>query len=189
MTVAALVLAAGAATRMGGRDKLLEAVDGTPQLARAVAAARDGGAAPLVVLGAHATSRREAVPLGVPVVRAEAWEAGMGASIAAGVAALIDEEGVLVLPGDMPEIDAALVRAVLSRLDPQRPVRPMTPEGVPGHPVLFPRALFGALRGLRDDAGARPVLRDHPPITFAAGQGAALDLDTPEAWAAWRAGR
>lgn len=38
--IATLILAAGRASRMRGRDKLLESVDGTPLLARICAAAK-----------------------------------------------------------------------------------------------------------------------------------------------------
>ena len=71
-------------------------------------------------------------------------------------------------------------------------VRAAAADGAPGNPVLFGRRFFEALRALEGDEGARGVLAAHADLarTVALGGAAArTDLDTPEDWAEWRAGR
>lgn len=192
--VAILIVAAGAARRMRGADKLLEPVTGVPQLRRLAVAALATGA-PVVVTLAPDRPARAAVLEGLAlrqVTVADAAE-GMAASIRAGLAALpADVAGVMVVLADMPEIDGGDLGALMAafRADPAAILRAAAADGTPGHPVIFPRALFGDLAQVRGDTGARAVLgagrvpvRLHP----LPGRRALTDLDTPEDWAAWRA--
>jgi molybdenum cofactor cytidylyltransferase len=60
---------------------------------------------------------------------------------------------------------------------------------VAGHPVLFPADLRAELLALQGDEGARMVLQRHKArlrLIALPNQHALTDLDTPEAWAAWR---
>jgi CTP:molybdopterin cytidylyltransferase MocA len=61
-------------------------------------------------------------------------------------------------------------------------------DGTPGHPVILPARLLPDLAQITGDTGARDLLRTHPetPVPLPR-QHATTDLDTPEAWAAWRA--
>lgn len=193
--VAAIVLAAGAGRRMRGADKLLEPVDGVPVLARAVAAATGSQAdETVVVLPPAATARRAAVArLGAAVVEAPDWTEGMAASLRAGLAAVAGRaDAVVVLLADMPEVGARAVDRLIAAFDPEEGreiCRAVTAEGVPGHPVLFGRRFFETLASLTGDRGAREVIRDAGEFVteVTTGEGAVVDLDTPEDWAAWRA--
>jgi molybdenum cofactor cytidylyltransferase len=119
---------------------------------------------------------------------------GMAASLRAG-AVWADKLGaaalMIALP-DMPEITSSDMRALIAvqAIRPDQSLRACTAQHVPGHPVIFPRGCFIQMRGLRGDTGAREILQDHPahlhPLD---GTRALLDLDTPQAWAAWRATR
>ena len=86
--VVALVLAAGASSRMRGRDKLLEPVDGAPVLRRTVLAALGSGAdRTVVVVPPDAGARRVALEgLEADVVEAPDCAEGMAASLRAGLA-------------------------------------------------------------------------------------------------------
>ena len=196
--VAAIVLAAGAGQRMRGADKLLETVQGEPVLARVVrAAAASQVDETVVVLPPGAEARRAAVAdLGVEVVEAPDWAEGMAASLRAGLAAVVARaDAVVVLLADMPEVGPRAIDRLLTAFDPEAGreiIRATSADGVPGHPVLFGRRFFESLAGLTGDRGAREVIRDAAEfVTEVAteGQGAVVDLDTPEEWAAWRAGR
>jgi molybdenum cofactor cytidylyltransferase len=57
-----------------------------------------------------------------------------------------------------------------------------TNAGVPGNPVILPRALFAAARQLDGDTGARQLIEDSglPLIDIEIGEAASLDVDTPE---------
>ena len=184
---AILVLAAGASSRMRGSDKLLEEVNGTPLILRAVRAAL-GVAAEVIVALPPASPRR--AWLGDSAARlVEVEDRAMSASLRAGVAAC-RAEALLVHLADMPEIDAAALAALSDVwMASTAPVlRATDADGTPGQPVIFARTLFGELSELTGDTGAREIVARHPVDTFALpGRAATTDLDTPEAWAAWRA--
>ena len=189
-----LIPAAGAARRMRGADKLLEPVGGRPQLARAVEAAAGSGAARVwVTLQPGAAARRAALagscakPIEVPD-----WQEGMAASLRAGarVAAAHGASALIVLLADLPEIEAGdVARFVAAHGEaPEAVWRGTAAEGRPGHPVLFPARLFPALAALRGDEGAKALLaREEVRPLPLDGNRAVTDLDTPEAWAEWRA--
>lgn len=196
--VAAIVLAAGAARRMRGRDKLLEPVDGRAVL-RVAAEAAVGSRVDdvVVVLPPAAEARRAALSgLGVTVVEAADWAEGMGASLRAGLAAVAERaEAVVVMLADMPEIGAGDIDRLIAGFDPEEGreiVRAVADDGTPGHPVLFGRRFFESLAALRGDRGAREILADAGEFVVevaTSGRRALTDLDTPEAWDAWRAAR
>jgi len=102
---------------------------------------------------------------GLPVrfVHNEGWRAGMGSSIAAGVAALgEDVEAAFIVPGDMPRLTSGVFQklaTVFARA--QRPmiVYPATPTGEQRNPVLWPRRYFPKLATLSGPDGAKGLLR------------------------------
>jgi molybdenum cofactor cytidylyltransferase len=196
--IEAILLAAGAARRMGGRDKLLEPVGDEPILRAVAAAARASQVDRVIaVLPPWAAARRAALDgLALDLVEAPDWAEGMAASLRAGLAAVSPEaEAVVILLADMPEVTAGHIDRLLAAFDPEEGreiCRAVSETGVPGHPVLFGRRFFESLLQLTGDRGARELLRDAPEFVTdvpTPGEGAAIDLDTPEAWEAWRAGR
>jgi molybdenum cofactor cytidylyltransferase len=194
--VSAILLAAGASSRMAGRDKLLEPAKGEPVLRRAVRALLDSEADEvIVVLRPQDEARRAALDeLPARVVENLAAAEGMAASIRAGLAAAAPEaDAVLVALADMPEVRAEHADALIAAFDPDNGkaiCRATDSEGRPGHPVLFGRRFFESLGRLEGDEGAREILRanaDFVAPVQTPGRAARLDLDTPEAWSAWRA--
>jgi CTP:molybdopterin cytidylyltransferase MocA len=193
--VTILIPAAGFARRMRGADKLLEPVAGETMLHRQARLALATGAPVLVTLPPDPGARARALD-GLAVARVPVRDPGegMAASIRAGVAAVPDgAAGLMILLADLPDLEAndltALIAAFLD--DPARPIlRATSATGAPGHPVIFPADLFGDLAQVTGDAGARSVVahhRDRLRDIALPGDRAVTDLDTPEAWAAWRA--
>ena len=194
--ISAILLAAGRARRMGGRDKLLEPVEGVALLSRLARRLGASGADETVAVLAPGDTARAAALSGEPARIVENPRAGegMGTSIAAGIAAIRpDADAALVVMGDMPEIDAGAVDRLIAAFDPgegRAIVRATAEDGRPGHPVLFGRRFFEPLRALEGDRGARDLVaenRDFVTEVALPGQAALTDLDTPEDWAAWRA--
>lgn len=187
-----LIPAAGASSRMAPRDKLLEPVGGVPLLRERALAALSTGAPVAVTVPPDRPRRREAVvDLDLHIVIVPQASEGMGRSIAAGVAVLPEAGGVMILPADMPDIMPAHMRILLdaAAMEPEAIHRGAS-DGVPGHPVLFPRDLLDRLKRLGGDEGARAVLHAHEErvrLHDLPGHAALTDLDTPEAWEAWRA--
>lgn len=186
-----VLLAAGGSSRMRGGDKLLEEIDGEPLLRRqacALIAADLGSVA--VTLPPDRPARTEALA-GLPLSLLTITDAadGMSASLRA-AAAWSEGHGMLVVPADMPELTAKDFQAVVTGFDGRRPTRATSAEGTPGHPVIFPASLLPAFAALSGDEGAKPVLKLHNPrLVPLPGDRAITDLDTPEAWAAWRQSR
>ncbi|WP_406644428.1 nucleotidyltransferase family protein [Aliisedimentitalea scapharcae] len=188
-TIAILLLAAGRSSRMRGQDKLAEQIEGQPLLTQMCRRAKATGLTVFVTLPDPAHPRVSLICDATPIWVPDADE-GMAASIRRGVAALPDTvDAVMILPSDMPELTTQdLLTIAEHHTDNSRTIlRATAQNGTPGHPVLFPRAYFSALQSLSGDQGARPVLRMGPitPIALPA-QHALTDLDTPEAWDAWR---
>ncbi len=191
-----LIPAAGASRRMGVRDKCLEAVAGEPALRRTARLALSTGARVLVSLpaGGPRLAGRQAALAGLPVMTIAVPDAdeGMAASLRAGGRVALEQavSGLMILLPDMPEIEEEDLRhlAARFRLTPQRPLRAATAEGAPGHPVILPGHLFGALEQLSGDRGARDILQKTPALLCPlAGKRAIRDLDTSAEWDSWRA--
>lgn len=193
-TVHILVLAAGASSRMRGRDKLLQPVKGRPIL-RAVAETALATAAPVLVALPPAAEARRSTIAGLPVQLVDVPDAalGMSRSIARGVAAIADpgpEDGLMILPADMPGFSAKALADLISRFraEPDLIWRGGTINGRAGHPALFPRDLWPELASVTGDEGGRSVLKRHADLVRQVplpGEMAVLDLDTPEDWAAY----
>jgi len=171
---AAVVLAAGASTRLG-ESKQLAIIGGERLLERAVRVAREAGCAPVVVvLGARAEEVRTACDLGDAIVVVnEAWGDGMGASVRVGVGAVGDAEGVVVMTCDQPAVTAAHLLVLMATGE-------ATASGYVGRrgvPAYFPAEMFGALLELKGDAGARELLREARVVELVGGE---LDVDTAE---------
>ena len=192
-----LVLAAGASSRMRGRDKLLESVKGKPLLRLVVETAAATGAPVVVALPPAAGARRAALAdQAVTAIEIPDAGSGMSRSIGGGIAAILArgpgaEDGVMILPGDMPGFSTKALADLISRFrsEPELIFRGASIDGTPGHPVIFPRDLWSALTGISGDTGGQAILRDNRDrvrlIPLPGGM-AVLDLDTPEDWAAFQ---
>lgn len=193
MTPELLILAAGAASRMRGGDKLLEEIDGTAQLTRIAKAALATGCPVTVALPPDRPARAACLTgLHLRQVIVPNPEDGMAASLVAGLAALPPNAPVLLLLADLPDLTAEDLQTVLTAwaAHPDRILRGMGADGTPGHPVGFPADLRAELLALTGDSGAREILARHKarilPVALP-DQHATTDLDTPEDWARWRA--
>jgi len=177
-----IVLAAGSGSRFGGPlHKLAQPFDGTTVLGATVRQAIQSQL-PVVVVTTELLARQLTTPLATRdiVLLSEAEAArGMGFSIATGVAERSGAPGWLVLPGDMPLVQAATLLAVATALE-QYPVVYAQYRGRRGHPVGFAAELYSELVLLTGDDGARRVVARYPAF----GQevpdvGVLMDVDTP----------
>ncbi len=192
--LAILIPAAGSSRRMRGADKLLELVDGEAMLRRQARMALGLDAKVLVTLPRGAAQRRAALEeLALDVIEVADAHVGMAASLRAGAAALAGAWDVMILPADMPDLTQQDLRELVTAFADAGSgviLRATAADGRPGHPVLFPRRLVPEFSTLRGDAGAYAILRAHSDLVryhALPDERALTDLDTPEAWAAWRA--
>lgn len=190
MKVAAIVLAAGAATRMGTLKQLLR-YGGRTLLEHSIEQAIAAGFTPIIVVtGAEGLHVRIAIA-GQPVegFHNTEWQSGMGSSIASGVRRLLemdmDSDAAAILLSDQPLVTADHLRKMSKSFQADTAVVAAHYNGTLGVPAVFKRELFPALVALPPEAGARHLLRK-PGINvvpFPLPE-AAVDIDTPEDFAA-----
>lgn len=192
-----LILAAGASARMRGADKLMLDVDGTALLRRQAGMALQVSTDVRIALPARPHARYDSVQ-DLPVRLVEVPDAadGLSASLRALFATLeSDIERAMVLLADLPDITADDVQALLdaTHTHPDAVIwRGATASGIGGHPMIVARALFQDFQRLTGDTGGQDIIKGAQDavhlVPFADGR-ARLDLDTPEAWAEWKAAR
>lgn len=161
--IAAVVLAAGAATRFGSPKQRL-------MLEHVLERVRASGIQEIVVVaGAHA------LDADVPVVLCSDWERGPGASLRCGLLALPDEaEAAVIVLADGPDLaPGAITRVVDAWRAHGDDVLATSYGGERGHPVLIARAAWNEV----PDEGARALA---PLLVPCDDLGAPGDVDYPE---------
>lgn len=180
---AAILLAAGASTRLGHPKQLVE-VDGEPLLRRAAHALLATTPIVLLVVLGHEADAMRTVLAGVDArfVVASDHAQGLSASLRAGTAALTPAvDGALVALTDQPALDAAHLAALCAawRRAPARAAASAY-AGVLGVPAILPRGWFDEIGRLQGDVGARALLRARAGEVIAIDAPAlAHDVDTP----------
>ena len=157
-----LLLCGGRATRFGS-DKLLARIGDVPLAAMSARSLVAGAGRALAVVPRGARELRDVLAAcGCEVVESDACGRGMGASLAAGVAASRDAAGWVISLGDMPLVRADTIAAVRAALEAGATIAaPFLADGRRGHPVGFGAALRGELESLDGDTGARALLARH----------------------------
>ncbi len=191
--IPAVVLAAGASSRLGQPKQLLQS-QGESLVRRAVVCATEAGFAPVyVVVGAHAERVSRALDgVVVQVVQNPEWQLGMSTSLHYGVRAAMKDgvpEDVLLLVCDQPRISSELLRRMREgHLRKRSCITAAKYGGSLGVPAIFSQAYFGELESVAGDRGARAILMRHSaevdPVPF---EGGAFDIDTPEDLERWKA--
>src|SRR5262249_23464221 len=169
--LAAIVLAAGASTRMGTPKALLEDGDGRPFVVRIVRTLAAAGLAPVTVVASSST--RDAIedalaadPIAATgrVIVNPSPERGQLSSIWTELELVVTERvyAIVMTLVDVPFVAESTVSAVVDAYIAQRAaiVRPAKGNRH-GHPVIFDRALFDELRRANLESGAKSVVRAH----------------------------
>ncbi|TMK52598.1 MAG: 4-diphosphocytidyl-2C-methyl-D-erythritol kinase [Alphaproteobacteria bacterium] len=192
--VTAIILAAGRSTRMGGPNKLLAELDGKKLVRIATEQALASKASDVVVVTGHQAELVEQALEGLKVrfVRNPDFAGGLASSVKAGIAAVPENaDGAVICLGDMPLIDAHLIDRLIETFAPDRGNLIAVPvaDGRRGNPVLWSRRFFKELMTLDGDIGARHLIAKHAEAVAEVpveGDGAFLDIDTPQALEAAR---
>jgi molybdenum cofactor cytidylyltransferase len=164
---AAVVLAAGASTRMG-RPKQLLRHHGRSFVGCAVDLARAAGCAPILVVTGAIDLTGEALDPAILVPNPD-WPLGQLSSLQAGLAAAFERRpdlpALLVLTVDRPHLRPDTVTALVEawRREPAGLWQPSL-HGRRGHPVIYPAALLPALAALPPTASPRPLVTAHAAL-------------------------
>jgi molybdenum cofactor cytidylyltransferase len=175
--LAAVVLAAGASTRMG-RPKAHLRWRGRPFLFHVIEQARVAAASPIVVVEGAVALPSEALG-GAVAVRNEAWADGPLGSLQVGLRAVVEagwRGPVLVLTVDRPHVAESTLQALARAVeeDPRAVWQPRVGERR-GHPIVYPEDLVAALMALRPPMTPRDLLAQ-PRIASRRRQ---LEVDDP----------
>jgi molybdenum cofactor cytidylyltransferase len=192
--IAALLLAAGRSSRMGGPNKLLEPIDGVPMVARTAQRLLSSRARPIVaVLGNQADAVDRALgKLPIERVRNPGFADGLSTSLKCGLAALPDDiDGVVVCLGDMPLVAGRDLDRLIAAFNPLegRAIVVPTRRGKRGNPVLWARRYFAEMAELAGDVGAKHLIGEHAEAVCEVemdSDSVLVDIDTPDALAALR---
>ncbi len=187
LPVAAVVLAAGSASRMG-QNKLLLDAGGQPLVCHVIEAAVEGGCHHVLAVYFQPEVRAAIGNSATSVFNAEA-ATGQASSLRVGLVSVPEDmAGALIMLGDQPLVGSRTVDRLLRtwRREGSRPAMASTygekKDWRP--PVLVDRSLFPELLGLSGDVGARTVFEGRPELldtVVAAGRDD--DVDTPEDYA------
>jgi molybdenum cofactor cytidylyltransferase len=185
--LAAVILSAGASSRMGQPKALLPYREGTflEHLIQVTRHPRIG--VTRVVLGAGADEIRAIAKLHPDVVVLNPkWEMGQLSSICAGIRSLegVETDGIVLCPVDHPLVSATLVSDLIERsYSSGKSIVLPTYNGRRGHPVIFSSALYGELLAAPADKGARAVVWAHAADVLevpTGEEGVVLNINDPD---------
>lgn len=187
-----LILAAGASSRMRGRDKLMEDVHGQPLLRHQILLASPVGPV-FVALPSQGHPREtallhsHAVPIYVP-----SSAEGIGGTLRGAVKNLPECTAFMIILADLISLETKDLEGVVQSksVHPNHLIwRAATADGLAGHPIIFDARLRPEFENLSGDTGAAEILKSHRHQTYLhrlQDNRARHDLDTPEDWNAWR---
>ncbi|WP_067069661.1 nucleotidyltransferase family protein [Carbonactinospora thermoautotrophica] len=183
--VVGIVLGAGASTRLGRPKQLLPLGD-TTVLSWVVARVERSSLDRVVVVvgGGDDDVVRSLSPGRARIVRNDAYGSGCASSLLAGLDAAGECAAVMLLLGDMPEVDTPVIDEVLARWRARPSWAAVTSyRGQLGHPFVFSAAAFPTLRGLHGDKAVWKIVDQAPPERlqrFAVDRPLPRDIDTWE---------
>lgn len=184
-----LLLAAGGSSRMGQPKQLLP-WGNTTLIEHQIQTLIKTGNPVNVVLGSNSN-------LIIPVIENykvnifinNNWESGMGSSLALGIRQIVTRfpktAGALITLLDQPLITASYYEKMLGLYQPglQQILASHSASGWTGVPVLFDKYYFKELEKLKDDEGAKKIIRQHEEnVIIVECDEIMEDMDTPQSY-------
>jgi CTP:molybdopterin cytidylyltransferase MocA len=184
VSVAAVILAAGASRRLG-RAKQNLILAGETLLQRTIRVAREASLSPVIVVSRANADCANTSGSGGPIIMAINPEPdeGLASSIRCGIAVASSHgvAGAVILACDQPTLRVAHLRALV---DDESRTTGSAYAGSIGVPAYFPVASFPLLLQLRGDVGARKLLINAHSVSA---EDLTLDIDTAQDFTAARA--
>lgn len=188
VAVGAVLLAAGAGSRLGHRPKSLLELGGVPLIRRQLIALSGAGIDEVVVvLGHHADAIEAAVrDFPVTLVRNPSPDDGQASSVRIGLQALAGKlDAVVVALADQPLVNAQDISALIGAFKKRGTAAMVVPrvDGEPGNPVIFEAALRDEWLAGDVNAACRRWRSEHPQRVHwfdTDNTRYRIDIDTPE---------
>ena len=181
-----ILLAAGQSKRFGDKNKLLAVINGKPIINHILDTLFEiyDASELIVILGhKHKIIKNLILNKDIKILENINYKKGIGTSIALGTSNLDTEiDGVMIIPADMPYINSKDLINLEKKFIELNCVKVVMPEHNSriGNPVILPRNYFNTLKSLRDDFGAKSLIRKKDIITVKAEFGTIFDIDTKE---------
>lgn len=181
--VSAVILAAGASSRMG-RPKLELEIDGVNLLERTIKNVIRSIADEIILV-----LQPDKMPVdlkeypGIKVVINDMWKTGQSSSMKAGLKAVSGRSGgALFFMGDQPFVTPDIINElIMSFMETDKPVTVPLYRGKRGAPVLFKRSVYQELLRVEGDRGGRDLINRYPAdFVDIDSEYASFDIDTPE---------
>ena len=181
-----IVLAAGESKRFGDKNKLSEMINNKPIINHVLDTLFEifDYSELIVIIGhEHKLIKNLIFNKDIKIIENIDYKKGIGTSIALGVNYLKkDIDGVMIIPADMPYLnskDLFNLEKKFIELNCEKVVMPEYNSRI-GNPVILPRNYFNTLKSLKDDFGARSLIKKKDIITFKTGFGTIFDIDTKD---------
>jgi molybdenum cofactor cytidylyltransferase len=204
LSTAAIILAAGSSSRMGGgRHKLLLPLANRPVVAHVIDASLASKARPIIIVLGHQSDqvslqiKQYTILADIALVENAHYQQGMSSSLRKGIQTLLtgdyrkgflsnQVDSALIMLGDQPLITPRIINTLITtyRATGSPIVAPLY-NGKRGSPVLFDKSLFSELIEVTGDEGGRTVLERHrheARLIEAEDALANYDVDTWEAY-------
>lgn len=163
--VSAILLAAGAAKRMGKLKQLMPLGNSTIVEQSIDNLLNSRVSEVIVVLGYRAEEMTKAIAnRPVKIVVNPIYHQGMGTSIVTGLS-LVDKraEAVMLALADQPFIDGKTINRLIEEFfNRNKGIAIPVHKGRRGHPIIFSMKYKGELLDSRGDIGGRQIIREHP---------------------------
>ena len=191
MRCAAIILAAGKASRYGSPKQLLE-IDGRNLVQRACDLAITTQCSPIIlVLGAYSKDIiASGIPNQVQVYEHQEWQQGMGSSLALGIQQLDSCDAALILLADQPAISVDTIKSLKQAIvAPDISIALCAHEDstekatIKGPPVIFDAKHFPECSELTGDEGGKQIIKRHQSsVAVVSTYEAKWDIDEPDVW-------
>ena len=181
-----ILLAAGQSKRFGDKNKLSEIINGKPiinHILDTLFEIFDPSELIVIVGHEHKIIKNLIFNKDIKILENINYKKGIGTSIALGMNNLdTDIDGVMIIPADMPYINSKDLINLEKKFMELNCVKVVMPEHNYriGNPVILPRNYFKTLKSLKDDFGARSLIRKKDIITLKTEFGTIFDIDTKE---------
>ena len=181
-----ILLAAGQSKRFGDKNKLLAVINGKPiinHILDTLYKIYDPSELIIILGHKHKIIKNLILNKDIKILENINYKKGIGTSIALGTSNLDTEiDGVMIIPADMPYINSKDLINLEKKFIELNCVKVVMPEHNSriGNPVILPRKYFNTLKSLKDDFGARSLIRKKDIITVKAEFGTIFDIDTKE---------
>ena len=181
-----ILLAAGESKRFGDKNKLSEIINGKPIINHILDTLFEiFDPSELIVIVGHEQNviKNLIFNKDIKILENKDYRKGIGTSIALGMNNLnTDIDGVMIIPADMPYINSKDLISLEKKFMELKCVKVVMPEHNYriGNPVILPRNYFKTLKSLKDDFGARSLIRKKDIITLKTEFGTIFDIDTKE---------